>query len=85
MRPLVIYVLVSAFSLFGAVLRDGGLYEVFGRVFSVFLSLPWCLVADHYKAREGTNAALLFVAGGMLLNSLAIWLLSLALRKFAKS
>lgn len=84
MRLLAIYVALSAFSLLGALLRNGGIYELFGRVISVFLSLPWCLIADHFKAREGTNEALSFVAGGMVINSILIWLSVLAFKKFSR-
>lgn len=72
MPLLIAYVLVSALSLAGALAANGGGAEFFGRVLSVFLSLPWCLIADHFKFQEGTPQALAIVAAGMVANSLIL-------------
>lgn len=83
MPLLVAYIVVSALSLMGAFAANGGAAEVAGRVLGLLLSLPWCLVADHFNFREGTPQGLAFVAAGMVINSLLM--LALILRARHKS
>jgi uncharacterized protein YybS (DUF2232 family) len=55
--------------LFFAASSDGSASYVVGRIFSLFLSLPWCLVADRYGVQEGSPESYYFDIGGMLINA----------------